>query len=79
MLVTRSPHPSSTIPETRALLSVRELERITGVHYQTLYKLAREGRIPGARRLGGRVLISRSIFERWLQSSPRPRAVRRSS
>lgn len=60
----------------RALLTLRELEPIIGIRYETL-RLAHQGRLPGARVLGGRILISRQVFERWLESSPPLRVGRR--
>ena len=61
----------------RALLTLRELTEVTGLGYETLRRLAHQGRLPGSRVLGGRILVSRPVFERWLESSPPPRAGRR--
>ena len=65
------------IPEERAVLNARDLQHLTGLHRTTLYRLMAEGQIPGVRRLGGRVFVSREIFTRWLDSADRPRGRRR--
>lgn len=42
------------------------------VEYQvsesTLYSLANQGKLPGARRLGKRIVIHRARFEEWLKT-----------
>ena len=67
-----------TTPDGRAFLTIRALARLTGIRDETLYRLAHKGRIPGARKLGGRVLIARSVFERFFDE-PTPRSGKRSS
>ncbi len=75
MLATKA--PQSALPDHRALLSARDLQRLTGLHRQTVYRLMQEGKVPGVRRLGGRIFVVREAFERWLESSPPLRAERR--
>ena len=70
---------TDSIPGDRALLSVRDLRQLTGLDDQTLYRHLRANRLPGVRRIGGRVFVVRTTFERWLdESSPPLRAGRRS-
>jgi excisionase family DNA binding protein len=49
-----------------ATVKVEEAAKILGIGRQTAYGLAREGRLPGARRLGGRVVVSRVALFRFL-------------
>ena len=46
----------------RPLLSVKDVSRLVGVHEETIYRAIRSGTFPGARRLGGRVFVSRLAF-----------------
>ena len=52
-------------------LSIRELAALTGRHPETLRRLARLGRVPGAYRLGGRWAISQGAADA-LRCVPRP-------
>jgi excisionase family DNA binding protein len=51
-----------------ATLRVEDAAKILGIGRQTAYQLAREGKLPGARRLGGRIVVSRIVLERFLES-----------
>ncbi len=48
--------------------SIPELATEYQVSESTLYSLANQGKLPGARRLGKRIVIHRSTFEDWLRS-----------
>ena len=48
--------------------SIPELATEYQVSESTLYGLANQGRLPGARRLGKRIVIHRATFEAWLVS-----------
>ena len=47
-------------------MSVSEAAAQAGVSEATLYSLANQGKLPGARRLGKRIVIHRETFMRWL-------------
>ena len=53
---------------TRIGMSVSEAAIQAGVSEATLYSLANQGRLPGARRLGKRIVIHRATFEEWLKT-----------
>lgn len=50
------------------VMNVEEVSVALGVHRTNVYKLAKEGKIPGAFRLGKKVLISRTVFDDWLRN-----------
>lgn len=52
-------------------MSVREASELLGITTRTTYRLVRDGELPGARRLGRRVVIVRPILERWLYTGAR--------
>lgn len=47
-------------------VSIPELSRVYGVSETLLYTLANEGKLPGARRLGKRIVVHVETFEAWL-------------
>jgi excisionase family DNA binding protein len=55
-----------SVPRDRALLSTEDIGILTGLHRTTIYRLMHQGRIPGVRRIGDRLFVVRSVFERWL-------------
>jgi predicted DNA-binding transcriptional regulator AlpA len=48
-------------------VSIPELSAEFGVSEAVLYHLANSGQLPGARRLGKRIVVHRETFERWMQ------------
>ena len=48
--------------------SIAELARDYGVSESVLYALAKQGKLPGCRRLSKRFVVHRGIFEEWLKS-----------
>ena len=52
-----------------ATLRVEDAAIFLGIGRQTAYQLAREGTLPGARRLGGRIVVSRKVLEAYLEPS----------
>jgi excisionase family DNA binding protein len=48
-------------------VKVEEAAQLLGIARQTAYVLAREGKLPGARRLGGRIVVSRKVLEGFLE------------
>ena len=50
-----------------ATIRVDEAAKILGVGRQTAYSLAREGKLPGARRLGRRIVVSRRVLQAFLE------------
>jgi excisionase family DNA binding protein len=49
-----------------ATVKVEEAARILGIGRQTAYELAAQGKLPGALRLGRRIVVSRSVLEDFL-------------
>ena len=47
-------------------LTVEEAARELGIGRDLAYRLARQGELPGVRRLGSRYLVSRDALERYL-------------
>ena len=68
------------MPETSqeaATMKVEEAAKYLGISRQMAYDLVRQGELPGARKLGGRIIVSREVLERWLLEeihSPRSEA-----
>ena len=56
------------LEKTRVGMSVAEAATEAGVSEATIYSLANKGELPGARRLGKRIVIHRETFEDWLRS-----------
>ncbi len=50
------------------VMDVEEVSLVLGVHRTKVYKLAKENQLPGAFRLGKRILISRTVFDEWLRN-----------
>lgn len=48
-------------------LTLPELATLTGLHPETLRRLARTGRLPGIYRIGGRWLMARAAADRLRQ------------
>jgi excisionase family DNA binding protein len=57
---------------TRLTLTIAEAAAALGVSERHLYQLARDGRLPGALRLGNRWLIPRRALERLLGQDEQP-------
>ena len=57
MVITREPP---------AGMSVAEAAEEAQVSTATLYSLANQGKLPGARRIGKRIILHRETFLRWL-------------
>ena len=48
------------------MLSLKDVARLYGLHYQTVWRYAHVGRLPGARRVGGRWRVMESkLKEKW--------------
>ena len=60
------------VAESNALatIKVEEAARILGIGRQTAYELARIGKLPGALRLGRRIVVSRKALEAFLDGHP---------
>ena len=59
----------------RLTLNVQEVATALGISRTAAYKAVREGNIPGTKKFGRRVVISKVIFERYLGSdTPKPSA-----
>ena len=55
-----------TTNERPAGMSILEAASEAQVSSATLYSLANQGKLPGARRIGKRIVIHRETFLRWL-------------
>ena len=53
--------------DERKTLTVVEAANILGISRNTAYELARQGGLPGALRLGRRILVSRQALEAFLE------------
>jgi len=51
-------------------MTVGEAARKLGISRASAYELARRGELPGATRLGGRVVVSRRQLERVVNGEP---------
>ena len=52
--------------EHKMTMSISDAASALGIGRHTAYTLAGEGKLPGAFRLGGRILISRKALERFV-------------
>ena len=52
--------------EQKMTLTIPDTASALGIGRHTAYTLAGEGKLPGAVRLGGRILISRKALERFV-------------
>lgn len=48
-------------------MSISEAATQAGVSTATLYTLANQGKLPGARRIGKRIVLHRETFSTWLR------------
>ena len=56
-------------PTESATMKVEEAARILGIGRQTAYSLAAKNLLPGARRLGRRIIVSRKALEIFLSGT----------
>ena len=52
-----------------ATISVTSAAKLLGIGRQTAYELARRGELPGALRLGHRIVVSRHALRRFLEGN----------
>lgn len=50
----------------RATYTVDEAARVLGISRTAAYQAAQRGELPGVRKIGGRMIVSRAELERWL-------------
>ena len=65
----------ATSPDLPAILTVDELATLLRVNRKTAYDAIAEGRIPGARRVGRVIRVSRDTVLQWIHGQmrdPRP-------
>ena len=48
------------------ILTVKDMCDLLRVHYSTVYKLAKDGRIPSSFRIGTEWRFRRDVIERWI-------------
>ena len=58
----------ATTPIEPATIKVDEAAKLLGIGRQTAYELARQGKLPGARRLGKRIVVSLRALEKFLEA-----------
>ena len=67
-----NPNCESRIMQDRvahsATMKVEEAAKVLGIGRQTAYALAREGKLPGAIRLGHRIVVSRKVLMDFVES-----------
>lgn len=51
-----------------ATITVAEAAKLLGIGRQTAYDLVSQGKLPGALRLGRRIVVSKRALERFLES-----------
>jgi excisionase family DNA binding protein len=49
--------------------TVSEAAKVLGISRTMAYELAGSGELPGARKLGHRIIVSRPVLEAWLLES----------
>ena len=59
--------PELVVSQARRGASIPELSRQYGVSETLLYALANDGKLPGARRIGKRIVIHVETFEEWIK------------
>lgn len=64
--MTRRDETKTSDPLEPATMRVEDAARLLGIGRQTAYDLANQGKLPGARRLGRRIVVSRKALERFL-------------
>ena len=55
------------------IMTLSEVANYLGLHVMTVYKLTREGRVPGAK-IGGQWRFKRDILDGWLEAQMLRRA-----
>jgi excisionase family DNA binding protein len=55
------------------IMTLREVAQYLGLHVMTVYKLTREGRVPGAK-IGGQWRFKRNVLDDWLEHQMRKRS-----
>lgn len=58
----------ATIERLPSILTVEEVTRLLRLNRKTVYELVQKGRIPGARRFGRNIRLSKLAFTEWLKS-----------
>lgn len=51
-----------------ATIKVEEAAHVLGIGRQTAYNLAAQGKLPGALRLGRRIVVSKGALEKFLEA-----------
>ena len=57
----------STEEMIKQTVTVREAAKLLGISRGTAYQLAKEGKLPGALRLGRRIVVSKKALELFLE------------
>jgi excisionase family DNA binding protein len=58
-----------------ATITVEQSARILGIGRNTAYELAKQGKLPGALRLGRRIVVSRKALEKLLAEAGKPEPI----
>jgi len=54
-------------------LTVDQAAKLLRLARGSVYAAIARGEIPGSVRIGGRILIRRAVFERWMNGEPEPK------
>ena len=52
----------------QTFLTIAEVSRMLRVSERSIYKMATEGRLPGAAKVGGQWRVERRTLERWIRA-----------
>ena len=55
--------------EQSATITIAQAANVLGIGRQTAYDLAAQGKLPGALRLGRRIVVSKQALERFLDGN----------
>lgn len=63
-----------SILSSRRYLSVQQISVMTTLSKRTVYRMADEGRVPGATKIGGRLVFREDAVKQWLDEAERKTA-----
>jgi excisionase family DNA binding protein len=65
--------PRTSSEVTPQVMTTGEVAKWLRIHYTTVYRLVRQGKIPGAFKIGSDWRFRRDAIERWLKQEEAPR------
>jgi excisionase family DNA binding protein len=63
---------NDTTAGPRRTLTVVEAAAVLGISRASAYEAVRRNELPGARRIGGRIVVSRDELDRYLRGNAQP-------